>query len=186
MGNIAKIMNEQIRGFKRISKEEISLNLEQLEISLLNSLLEQLITLLKPIENQKNTDPLASIVNIDSEARKPDDEVLLRLLPDAYKEDSESSQEFRRFTERSLRLTKIERADLVLKQLPLENESTFIKQKDFEKWLTVLNDLRLALGTRIGISEEDTDDDFDEEDHAQEIYSWLTWLQSNLLEEISK
>ena len=54
------------------------------------------------------------------------------------------------------------------------------------KWLTVLNDLRLALGTRIGISEEDTDDDFDEEDHAQEIYSWLTWLQSNLLEEISK
>ena len=71
MGNIAKIMNEQIRGFKRISKEEISLNLEQLEISLLNSLLEQLITLLEPIENQKNTDPLASIVNIDSEARKP-------------------------------------------------------------------------------------------------------------------
>jgi hypothetical protein len=51
----------------------------------------------------------------------------------------------------------------------------------------VLNDVRLALGTRVGIDGTDEEELTGEEetDHAREIYSWLTWLQSNLLEEIN-
>ena len=51
----------------------------------------------------------------------------------------------------------------------------------------MLNDLRLALGVRAGITEnneEEISEDL-ETDHARDIYSWLTWLQSNLLEEMS-
>jgi hypothetical protein len=113
--------------------------------------------------------------------------VLLRLLPDAYQNDKKASQEFRRFTERSLREIKTKRANLVLENLPEPDQAILIKPKDFEAWLTVLNDVRLALGTRVGIDETDEGDltEEDETDHAKEIYSWLTWLQSNLLEEIN-
>ena len=58
----------------------------------------------------------------------------------------------------------------------------------FPAWLTVLNDVRLALGTRVGISADDQEESItgeEEIDHAKDIYSWLTWLQSNLLEEMN-
>ena len=48
--------------------------------------------------------------------------------------------------------------------------------------------MRLALGTRVGISTEEDEEEITGEediDHARDIYSWLTWLQSNLLEEMN-
>ena len=48
-----------------------------------------------------------------------------------------------------------------------------------ERWIRVLNDLRLALGTRLGITEDD-DDELDESDPQvapRARYCWLTALQ---------
>ena len=48
--------------------------------------------------------------------------------------------------------------------------------------------MRLALGTRVGITDDQDEDEITgEEDlaHAKDIYAWLTWLQSNLLEEMN-
>jgi hypothetical protein len=176
------------RGFKKQQNGEITFQIEALEIALLTSMMEQIISLLTPSTDSANSDPLAQMVGIDQTAQKPNDDVVLRLLPDAYQNDKEASNEFRRFTERSLRELKIKRAQFVLENLPEPDKSISIKPKDFETWLTVLNDVRLALGTRVGISEvEDEEDKTGEEeiDHARDIYSWLTWLQSNLLEEIN-
>ncbi len=175
------------RGFKKTPDKEISFQIEALEVSLLTSLIEQVILLLTPQSSKENNDPLAKMVGIDSTAKTPDDEVLLRLLPDAYQSDKQASAEFRRFTERSLRELKVKRANFVLENLPEPEQIISIKPKDFETWLTVLNDLRLALGVRAGITEnneEEISEDL-ETDHARDIYSWLTWLQSNLLEEMS-
>ena len=175
------------RGFKKTPDNEISFQIEALEVSLLTSLIEQVILLLTPQSSKENNDPLAKMVGIDSTAKTPDDEVLLRLLPDAYQSDKQASAEFRRFTERSLRELKVKRANFVLENLPEPEQIISIKPKDFETWLTVLNDLRLALGVRAGITEnneEEISEDL-ETDHARDIYSWLTWLQSNLLEEMS-
>ena len=175
------------RGFKKTPDKEISFQIEALEVSLLTSLIEQVILLLTPQSSKENNDPLAKMVGIDSTAKTPDDEVLLRLLPDAYQSDKQASAEFRRFTERSLRELKVKRANFVLENLPEPEQIISIKPKDFETWLTVLNDLRLALGDRAGITEnneEEISEDL-ETDHARDIYSWLTWLQSNLLEEMS-
>ena len=175
------------RGFKKTPDKEISFQIEALEVSLLTSLIEQVILLLTPQSSKENNDPLAKMVGIDSTAKTPDDEVLLRLLPDAYQSDKQASAEFRRFTERSLRELKVKRANFVLENLPEPEQIISIKPKDFERWLTVLNDLRLALGVRAGITEnneEEISEDL-EIDHACDIYSWLTWLQSNLLEEMS-
>jgi len=176
------------RGFKKQSNGEIKFEIEALEIALLTSMIEQVIVLLTPLKIEENQDPLAVLVGIDANAKKPDDDVVLRLLPDAYQNDKKSSQEFRRFTERSLRELKTKRANLVLENLPEPDQATLIKPKDFEAWLTVLNDVRLALGTRVGIDgtdEEELTGEDEETVQAKEIYSWLTWLQSNLLEEIN-
>jgi hypothetical protein len=177
----------QNRGFKKQPTGEITFQLEALEIALLTSMIEQIITLLTPIKSAESSDPIAQMVGIDSKVQKPDDDVVLRLLPDAYQNDKEASNEFRRFTERSLREIKITRAKFVLENLPEPDKTVSIKKKDFETWLTVINDVRLALGTRVGINEEDDEEKITGEleiDHARDIYSWLTWLQSNLLEEM--
>ena len=180
-------MNQELeRGFKRENKDLINLFLEPLEIALLTTLIEQIISLLEPEESEKSKDPLEKIVGIDSKTTRPNDEVLLRLLPDAYQNDQEAADEFRRFTERSLREFKVRNAKHVLENLPEPDQISKIKAKDFQAWLTVLNDIRLALGTRIGIENDFEEDELEEKDHAQEIYSWLTWLQSNLLEELNK
>jgi len=176
------------RGFKKQHNGEITFQIEALEIALLTSLIEQIIALLTPVKVEDNTDPLAQMVGIDQSAQKPDDDVVLRLLPDAYQDDKEASNEFRRFTERSLRELKIKRAQFILENLPEPDKSISIKPKDLEAWLTVLNDVRLALGTRVGISADDQEESItgeEEIDHAKDIYSWLTWLQSNLLEEMN-
>jgi hypothetical protein len=76
----------------------------------------------------------------------------------------------------------------VLANLPEPDQIVSIKPKDFESWLTVINDVRLALGTRVGITDEQDEDEITGEedlDHAKDIYAWLTWLQSNLLEEMN-
>ena len=52
-------------------------------------------------------------------------------------------------------------------------------------WLGALNDARLALGTRLGVT-EDLDYDDVPEDHpdaaAYAVYGWLTWLEGDLVD----
>jgi len=54
-----------------------------------------------------------------------------------------------------------------------------------DRWLSVLNDARLALGTRIGVT-EDTDlsqlDSRDPDAAPKAAYAWLTYLQGELVE----
>ena len=56
---------------------------------------------------------------------------------------------------------------------------------DVNAWLGVLNDARLALGARLGVTEE-TDlgrlDPRDPESAPKAAYAWLTYLQGELVE----
>jgi len=96
----------------------------------------------------------------------PDDPVLRRLLPNAYK-DEKSAAEFRRYTEHGLREKKRAHALTVYEALipqdedwnadqPIDRGSIEIKfiDSDAMAWLGALNDLRLALAVRLGISKE--------------------------------
>ena len=54
---------------------------------------------------------------------------------------------------------------------------------DAAAWLTGLNDLRLVLGTRLGVTEETY---ADEPRHpGLAVYGWLTWLQGELVEALA-
>ena len=87
----------------------------------------------------------------------PRDPVLARLLPDAYRDDPEAAGEFRRYTELSLRDGKVAAARTVLGTLPARGGRVRLSQPDAEAWLRALNDVRLALGVRLGVT-----DDFEE------------------------
>lgn len=54
-----------------------------------------------------------------------------------------------------------------------------------QAWLAVLNDARLALGTRLGITDDTDYSEFDSDDPdapGHVAYGWLTYLQGDLVE----
>jgi Domain of unknown function (DUF2017) len=123
---------------------------------------------------------------LDGPAGPPDDPVLARLLPDAYGDDPEAAGEFRRYTEQGLRSGKVAAARTVLATLPSDGGRVRLSAGDAEAWLRSLNDVRLALGVVLGIT-EDYEREFtglDPEDPRQaylHIYDFLTFLQETLV-----
>ena len=136
-----------------------------------------------------STDPLEAIVGVDTRAReRPDDPVLARLLPDAY-DDADAASEYRRYTERGLREGKVEAARTALATLE-RGGRVVLDDEQAQAWLTALNDLRLALGVRLDVT-DDTGDEIDrlpEDDPRKRsliVFSWLGWLQETLVESVA-
>ena len=129
---------------------------------------------------------LAAILAMDGPAAPPEDPVLARLLPDAYGDDPEAAGEFRKYTEQGLRSGKVAAARTVLATLPSEGGRVRLSAGDAEAWLRSLNDVRLALGVVLGIT-----DDYEHESGALDpedpreaylhVYDFLTFLQETLV-----
>jgi len=143
-----------------------------------------------PDDGPVGPDDLAAMIGLTENAELPDDPVLARLLPDAYRDDPEASGEFRRYTEQGLRSGKAASARTVLATLPPGGGRIRLSQPEAQAWLRALNDVRLALGVRLEVT-----DDFDE--RAEEIgpedprsayigvYQWLAFLQESLVRALS-
>ena len=102
-------------------------------------------------------DELEAQLGLSSHALPPDDPVLARLLPDGYNDDPEASAEFRRYTEESLRSGKVASAQTVLASLPPGGGEVQLSEPECRQWLRALNDVRLALSVRLGITDENAD-----------------------------
>jgi Domain of unknown function (DUF2017) len=131
-------------------------------------------------------DDLAALLSSSGPATPPDDPVLARLLPDAYRDDTEAAGEFRRFTEQELRSGKLAAAQTVLDTLPEEGGRVELTEEDAQVWLRALNDVRLALGVRLDITEDTAQrtQDLDPADPRSAylwVYDWLTYLQETLV-----
>ena len=174
-----------VHGFRRSFSGRLVLRTDEVERGLLADLVAQLEEFVTPDEDP-DADPLARMVGIDPDAERPDDPALARLFPDAYTDDDDAASEFRRFTERSLRDTKLAHAATVRATLARSGDKVVLTDDDARSWLGTLNDLRLTLGSRLGI-EEDNHEDFLElpDDHPMfalfHIYDWLTFLQDTLV-----
>jgi hypothetical protein len=124
-------------------------------------------------------------IGLSDNTSLPEDPVLARLFPDAYHEDDQAAAEFRRYTEVGLRDGKIAAATAVLDGLGAGGEIV-LDSEQAQDWLRALNDLRLALGTRLEITEEmheklaDLDPD-DPRYPAYAAYDWLSFLQESLV-----
>ncbi|WP_116952662.1 DUF2017 domain-containing protein [Jiangella endophytica] len=189
--------------FRRARGGVVAASFHVVEVELLRSLVGQLLELVRedPADLTAGDRWAAELGLADDAASRPTDPVLLRLFPDGYREDSEAASDFRRFTERGLRDRKAATAATVLASLatadgagpPAKSREKIrieLDQDESEAWLRTLTDLRLALGTRLGVAESDEDDwlSLDENDprrHVHDVYDWLGWVQETLVRTLS-
>lgn len=157
--------------FHRTASDRFSARFEESERALLRSLAEQLIDLVAPPEPlDPDADPLARLVGLHPDSGdEPTDPALARLLPGAYRDDREAAAEFRRFTERSLREGKVAHARSVLATLDRSGEKVLLGQEEAASWLMALNDMRLALGTRLGVTEAEESDEADAREDLENL-----------------
>lgn len=188
-----------VKPFKKRRRGGITATFESGEAHLLASLSGQVVELLRDRNgaDESSADPLAAQLGMGGPSLPPEDPVLRRLLPDAYRNDEEDSGEFRRFTERSLTSAKVHNAETLIGSLvdggltfgatpdevPVEIE---LDDDEVQAWLRALTDVRLSLAVRLGI--EDDDDIVlvaQSEDEAiaamSEIYDWLGYVQETLI-----
>lgn len=176
--------------------EGIALTLEELEVELLLSLTRQMVDFVGH-PHEDGIDPLAAMVGIDPQAAPSQDPALLRLLPDAFRDDEEAAAEFRRFTERDLRLAKVEHATRVQRMLQEGASASgsavtvVLSGEDRSAWLGFLNDARLVLGARLELTEDNQEDlaDLPDDDPRSQLfglYGWLTYMQESMVTELLK
>jgi len=162
------------------------------EASLLRSLVGQIMALVEP-DDYDREDPDGEVAALEAMVygpgadKPPEDPVLARLLPDGYRDDPEAAGEFRKYTEPALRSAKHQAAQEMLDTLPDEGGRIQLTQEQALSWLKALNDVRLALGVRLGVTEE-----FEEQwarlkpDDPQwtafEVYAWLGAVQESLVQ----
>jgi len=117
-----------------------------------------------------------------------DDPVRQRLFPSAYPEDEDAATEFRDLTEDSLRGARVERLERCRAELPSAEGNVELDDEAAQRWLTVLNDLRLAIGTRLNVSEDDEPgiDPADPDAQSRAIYHWLTAMQDSLVHAVAR
>ncbi|WP_320782244.1 DUF2017 domain-containing protein [Streptomyces sp. CRN 30] len=181
--------------------------LDDVEISIIRSLAVQLLELIGPGPGgDAPDDPLADLF-AEGPSEPPSDPVLRRLFPDAYtdpeaapqaaeaEEQRERSSEFRRFTENDLRAGKRENALAVVRSLDTLASAAAgeggavlkLSAQESRQWLGALNDLRLAIASRLDIADEDDADllyrlpDEDPRKPMVMAYLWLGGLQETLV-----
>jgi hypothetical protein len=156
--------------FKRIGGDRVRVRLAHEEVIVLRGLPDQLRSVL---------------------AEGGDEPVNRRLFPPAYLDvaDIEHDTEYQRLMHDDLVKEKLANLDLVTDTLA--RGSTSVRRwtveltgEEANAWLGVLNDLRLALGVRLDIT-EDFDGDVDDTDPrapALRLLSYLGWLEEQLLD----
>jgi hypothetical protein len=172
----------------RTSRGRLELRLESAEAQLLEQLCGDLLERLGEVDDRSTLDG---------------DPVLGRLFPDGYRDDPAAADELRSLIQSDLREAKVSSATTVLATLAglPDNGRASLSPEQAAAWLATLNDLRLALGTLLDITDDDDPrfdrsgqgdadpsgqgdpdaaDDYDEV--AMSVYLFLGWLQSNLVD----
>jgi hypothetical protein len=168
------------------------------EVVLLASLSNAVMQILGGAGPPPSDDPVEALVGLPSGAvEAPQDPVLARLLPDAYRDDDAAAGEFRRLMDGDLRAQKCAALQRVLDDLAdggtrKGNELRFeLDDEAAQQWLYATNDVRLVLGTLLGVTE-----DMEQERSSLEpdspravqlaLYDWLTWLQNAIVEAVMR
>jgi hypothetical protein len=155
--------------FKRVGADRVRVRLAPDEVAILRGLPDQLRSVL---------------------GEGGDEPVNQRLFPPAYLDvaDVEHDSEYHRLMHDDLVNEKLANLDLVTDSLARGSTSVRrwtveLTDEEATAWLGVLNDLRLALGVRLDIT-EDFDGDVDDSDPrapALRLLSYLGWLEEQLL-----
>lgn len=186
-------------GFARHRGQGVSVaTFSSFEADLLRSLAGQLIELLRSevAAPGQGEDPLEALLDFSGPTDEPEDPVLARLFPTAYRDDPDAAADFRRFTESTLRDSKAACAAAVIDSLeesglgPQPEDGAWVDveldQGTAMAWLKAFTDMRLAIATRLGVEEGDEDywaslPDDDPRAQVHDIYEWVGYLQETLV-----
>jgi hypothetical protein len=160
-------------------------NLDHREAGLLRALVEQVLGMLTEREQAAPRDELAELTGIRTgPSTAPDDQVLARLLPDFHREDAELSGALRSVREPELIEAKSHAAGVLLATCPADGGRIELDVDQADAWLSALNDVRLALGTTIGVTEDMPEEPPEDETLAAHLgaYQWLTFVQDALVQ----
>jgi hypothetical protein len=126
-------------------------------------------------------DPLAALLQSQSEpAERPSDPVMGRLLPDGVLDDEEAAVEFRRFSHVSLLERKRQDATFLLTLL--KQGGGVIDRAETMSVLGGLNDVRLMLGTKLMLTQDqEFEPETSEEEAAYQAYHVASLMQEELV-----
>ncbi|GAB2683767.1 DUF2017 domain-containing protein [Nocardia thraciensis] len=166
------------------------------EAEVLRSLVGAVTGLLNDRAQSAPEDDLTALTGLRSgNTNPPDDPRLARLLPEFHRSEPGSPDADRADLNSALRglhepdiiEAKVAAGAVVLETLPSEGGKIVLTPEQADAWLTALNDVRLALGTALGI-DADTPEQLDPNDPRAphlDVYHWLTWMQDSLLQALA-
>ena len=164
-----------------------SASLEPAEASLIADLVDQVRQLLAGRRAEAPSDPLAQLTGMTlGPDSKPTDPAVARLLPDFHAEDAQLSSGLRVLHEPELIAAKDAAAVKLLDSLPRGGGPVRLDDDAAQAWIAALNDVRLALGVRLEITEDDTpppgvDDTEGPQAAMYATYRWLSAVQDSLV-----
>jgi len=109
------------------------------------------------------------------------DSAVARLFPPAYREDPLRNFDYELMAHDGLMAERLAAIDAVEQSAGAE----VFTLDQAHTWLGVLNDLRLVLGTRLEITEDNSEDNFEADPASANtfgLYRWLTHLVGGLIE----
>lgn len=176
-----------MNGWKRAgrgARARLVATLDRQEAAVLRGLVGEVLRMLDARTAEQPDDELAQLTGLTTgPSTKPDDPVLARLLPDFATDDARLSGALRELHEPELIAAKNGAAAVVLETLPTAGGRVELTAVQADAWLAALNDVRLALGTALDVS-EDMPDQLEPDDPRAEhlgVYHWLTYLQDGLV-----
>jgi hypothetical protein len=177
-----------VNGWKRAgrgARVRLVATLDPQEAAVLRGLVGEVRRMLDSRTAQHPRDELAELTGLATgPSTKPDDPVLARLLPDFATDDAQLSGALRELHEPELIAAKNDAAAVVLETVPPAGGRVELNLAQVDAWLAALNDVRLALGTALDVS-EDMPDELPPDDPRAEhlgVYHWLTYVQDGLVQ----
>lgn len=160
---------------------------EPAEATLLSDLVDQVRQLLAGRRAEASADPLAQVTGmVLAPSSAPSDPALARLLPDFHASDADFAAGMRMLHEPDLISLKDASAVSLLDSLPRGGGTVHLDADDAQAWVATLNDVRLALGIRLEITDDDYEPPADADPDGMQMaiyatYRWLSAVQDSLV-----
>lgn len=158
-------MTEAVRGVRRIGEHRYAVTLPDEEREFLRSLAPQMRELLD--EGDPDPDPARA-----------------RLFPVAYPADEDRQTEYRLLVHDELRASHVAALDALEAGLQADE----LDEEALDAWIRAINQVRLVVGTQLGITEEGDERPSSRRDARTPmfgVYDYLTWLQDEIIDALS-